>query len=137
MSIAAEILPVVCSRCHRTISVLVSDLYPPSFRHVEDQAECPEIRDLRGRGGTKSDLAVCDALRQSIEAKLASSEVAAVVHGDVWYVVRRTLGRPSLLYSPRQARAQAEVGPPMRRSGDNWAANAAFKAKRVGPSQST
>jgi formylglycine-generating enzyme required for sulfatase activity len=57
----------------------------------------------------KSDLAVCDALRQSLEAKLARSEVAAVVHGDVWYVVRRTLGRPSLLYSPRQARAQAEV----------------------------
>jgi formylglycine-generating enzyme required for sulfatase activity len=109
MSIAAEILPVVCSRCHRTISVLVSDLYPPSFRHVEDQAECPEIRDLRGQSGAKSDLAVCDALRQSLEARLAKSEVAAVVHGDVWYVVRRTLGRPSLLYSPRQARAQAEV----------------------------
>jgi formylglycine-generating enzyme required for sulfatase activity len=109
MSIAAEILPVVCSRCHRTISVLVSDLYPPSFRHVEDQAECPEIRDLRGQSGAKSDLAVCDALRLSLEAKLARSEVAAVAHGDVWYVVRRTLGRPSQLYSPRQARAQAEV----------------------------
>jgi formylglycine-generating enzyme required for sulfatase activity len=108
MSIATETQAVVCSRCRRTVSVLVSDLYPPSFRHVEDQAECPEIQEGRGQDGRIPDLAVCDALKQSLEAKLESSEVAAVVHDNIWYVVRRTPGRPSPLYSPRQARAQAD-----------------------------
>jgi formylglycine-generating enzyme required for sulfatase activity len=108
MSIATETQPVVCSRCRRTVSVLVSDLYPPSFRHVEDQAECPEIQERRGQDGGIPDLAVCDALKQSLDARLESSEVAAVAHDDIWYVVRRTPGRPSPLYSPRQARAQAD-----------------------------
>jgi formylglycine-generating enzyme required for sulfatase activity len=54
-------------------------------------------------------LMVCSALLQSLEAKFENTEVEAVVSQGIWYVVRRLPGRPSPLYSPGQARTQADL----------------------------
>jgi formylglycine-generating enzyme required for sulfatase activity len=100
---------VACGRCHRIVAVLVGDSHPPCFRHVEEQAECLEIRERRASGEVIPDLVICRALLQSLEAKFENTEVEAVVSQGIWYVVRRTPGRPSPLYSPGQARTQAEL----------------------------
>jgi formylglycine-generating enzyme required for sulfatase activity len=100
---------VACGRCHRIIAVLVGDAHPPCFRHVEEQAECLEIRERRASGEVIPDLMICGALLRSLEAKFENTEVEAVVSQGIWYVVRRTPGRPSPLYSPAQARTQADL----------------------------
>ena len=100
---------VACGRCHRIIAVLVGDAHPPCFRHVEEQAECLEIRERRASGEVIPDLMICGALLRSLEAKLENTEVEPVVSQGIWYVVRRTPGRPSPLYSPAQARTQADL----------------------------
>jgi formylglycine-generating enzyme required for sulfatase activity len=100
---------VACGRCHRIVAVLVADSHPPCFRHVEEQAECLEIRERRASGEVIPDLVICGALLQSLEAKFENTEVEAVVSQGIWYVVRRTPGRPSPLYSPGQARTQADL----------------------------
>jgi formylglycine-generating enzyme required for sulfatase activity len=100
---------VACGRCHRIVAVLVGDSHPPCFRHVEEQAECLEIRERRASGEAIPDLVICGALLQSLEAKFENTEVEAVVSQGIWYVVRRTPGRPSPLYSPGQARTQADL----------------------------
>jgi len=100
---------VACGRCHRIVAVLVGDAHPPCFRHVEEQAECPEIRERRTSGEVVPDLVICGALLRSFEAKFENTQVEAVVSQGIWYVVRRTPGRPSPLYSPSQARTQADL----------------------------
>jgi formylglycine-generating enzyme required for sulfatase activity len=100
---------VACGRCHRIVAVLVGESHPPCFRHVEEQAECLEIRERRANGEVIPDLVICGALLQSLEAKFENTEVEAVVSQGIWYVVRRTPGRPSPLYSPGQARTQADL----------------------------
>ena len=100
---------VACGRCHRIIAVLVGDAHPPCFRHVEEQAECLEIRERRASGEVIPDLMICGALLRSLEAKFENTEVEPVVNQGIWYVVRRTPGRPSPLYSPAQARTQADL----------------------------
>jgi formylglycine-generating enzyme required for sulfatase activity len=100
---------MACGRCHRIVAVLVGESHPPCFRHVEEQAECLEIRERRASGEVIPDLVMCGALLQSLEAKFENTEVEAVVSQGIWYVVRRTPGRPSLLYSPAQARTQADL----------------------------
>jgi formylglycine-generating enzyme required for sulfatase activity len=100
---------VACGRCHRIVAVLVGDSHPPCFRHVEEQAECLEIRERRASGEVIPDLVICGALLQSLEAKFENTEVEAVVSQGIWYVIRRTPGRPTPLYSPGQARTQADL----------------------------
>jgi formylglycine-generating enzyme required for sulfatase activity len=100
---------VACGRCHRIVAVLVGEARPPCFRHVEEQAECPEIRERRASGEVVPDLVICGALHRSLEAKFEDTEVEAVVSQGIWHVVRRTPGRPSSLHSPSQARTQADL----------------------------
>jgi formylglycine-generating enzyme required for sulfatase activity len=109
VSSPTETRAVTCARCNQTLLVLVSDAQPPCFREPKEQAKCPEIAERIARGEQAPDLTVCDALRRSLEAKSGSLEVDAIVHDGIWYVVRRAPGEPSPLYSPAQARTQAEL----------------------------
>jgi hypothetical protein len=109
MSIATQSDPVHCDRCHRTVFVAVSDLEHPRFRNDKEQAECPEIRERRDAGERILDLKVCDGLKRSLAAKFARDRVEAITVEGIGYVVRRTPGDPSPLYSPSEARWQAEL----------------------------
>jgi hypothetical protein len=104
-----ETRAVTCARCSQTLLVLVSEGRPPSFREPKEQAKCLEVVERTARAEQIPDLTVCDALRRSIEASAGPLEVDAIVHDGIWYVVRRAPGEPSPLYSPAQARTQADL----------------------------
>jgi formylglycine-generating enzyme required for sulfatase activity len=106
-----ELHPVQCGRCGRTVVVAVSDLHPLCFHHLEEQAECPEIKERKGAdggiGGTF--LTMCRALEQSIRPMLEGAKVEAIVHEGVWQVACRTGKAKPAYYPPTQARRQAEL----------------------------
>src|SRR4030088_1193861 len=48
MAIVTQSVP--CERCGRSVLVAVSPLHPPCFPHIDEQVECPEIQERRGKG---------------------------------------------------------------------------------------
>jgi len=100
--------PVPCGRCGRTVAVAVGDRHPPCFRHVEEQAECPEIQERRRRGEGMLLLMMCSALEQSLETELASIQIEAVERDGAWHVACRSPGDSGALYSLDLARRQAD-----------------------------
>src|SRR5215470_17904126 len=109
VSVAPETRPVTCLRCHKTVLVLISDLHPTRFRHAEEQSACPEIQERRLHGEQILDLTACGALKQSLVTKFSSSEIEVVVYDGIGYVLHRTSVNSNPLYSPAQARAQADL----------------------------
>jgi hypothetical protein len=96
------------------VSVAAADPHHPCFRNAREQAECPEIRERRDLGEQILDLTLCDGLKRSLAAKFASGGtesdgIQAVTVEGLGYVVRHTPGAPSPLFSPGEARRQAEL----------------------------
>jgi hypothetical protein len=109
MSIDTNSGPIRCDQCHRTVFVVATNLQHPCFRSAREQAECPEIRERRDAGEPTLDLKVCDGLNRSLAARFARDRVEAITAEGIGYVVRLTPGDPSPLYSPGEARWQAEL----------------------------
>jgi formylglycine-generating enzyme required for sulfatase activity len=105
----AESHPVKCGGCHRTVLVAVSSLHPPCFRNFEQQAECPEVQARRRSNGGMLLLMMCGALNESLNEKFENAEVEPAAHEGGWRVVCRTPGDHGQVFSPAQARRQAEL----------------------------
>jgi formylglycine-generating enzyme required for sulfatase activity len=100
---------VPCERCGRSVLVALSPLHPPCFQHVDEQVECPEIQERRGKGEGGLLLMMCGALKRSLEARSESAEVEAAAQDRRWHVVCRIPGVSSARYSPQEARGRAEI----------------------------
>jgi formylglycine-generating enzyme required for sulfatase activity len=100
---------VLCDRCGRSVVVALSHLHPPCFQRVEEQIECPEIQERRGKGEGGLLLMMCGALKRSLEASCGSAEVEAAAHDRRWQVVCRIPGASSAHYSPAEARSRAAI----------------------------
>jgi formylglycine-generating enzyme required for sulfatase activity len=101
--------PVKCRGCHRTVLVAVSGLHPPCFRNLEQQAECPEVQARRRSNGGMLLLMMCGALKEALNEKFENAEVEAAAHEGDWRVVCRTSDDDGQIFSPNQARRQAEL----------------------------
>ncbi|MGA2129911.1 MAG: SUMF1/EgtB/PvdO family nonheme iron enzyme [Xanthobacteraceae bacterium] len=108
---------VLCGQCHRMVLVAVSDLHPPCFRNVEEQADCPEIRERRGASEEPPLMMMCTALARSLAEELDRLEVAAVDHGGAWQVACHVPGGADMIYAPGQARGQAAIWDHAGRAG--------------------
>jgi len=102
---------VPCERCGRTVRVALSSLRPPCFDQIDEQVECPEIQERRGKGEGGLLLMMCSSLKRSLDAGCASVEVNATPRndGDGGQVVCRIPGISSTYYSPEEARGRAEI----------------------------
>jgi hypothetical protein len=94
------------------VSIAAAD--HPCFRNAREQAECPEIRERRDAGEQILDLTLCDGLKRSLAAKFTSGGtesdgIQAITVEGLGYVVRHIPGAPSPLFSPSEARRQAEL----------------------------
>ena len=107
MAIVTQSVP--CERCGRSVLVAVSPLHPPCFQHIDEQVECPEIQERRGKGEGGLLLMMCGALQRSLEARSESAEVEAAAQDRRWHVVCRIPGASSARYSPQEARSRAEI----------------------------
>jgi formylglycine-generating enzyme required for sulfatase activity len=105
----SESHPVKCGGCHRTVRVAVSNLHPPCFRDFEEQAECPEVLTRRRSNGEMLLLMMCSALQQSLNEKFENTEVEPAAYEGGWRVVCRTPDNGGQIFSPNQARRQAEL----------------------------
>jgi formylglycine-generating enzyme required for sulfatase activity len=101
--------PVKCGGCRRTVLVAMSHLHPPCFRDFEEQAECPEIQSRRQASDGMLLLMMCDALKLSLKQKCENAEVEPAVHEGGWGVVCRSADNDGQIFSPNQARRQAEL----------------------------
>jgi formylglycine-generating enzyme required for sulfatase activity len=109
MPMTTESHIVRCGQCHRTRAVAVSNLHPPCFRNVEEQADCPEILQRRGSGDETLLTMMCGALAGSLAENLERAAVEAVEREGVWQVACRIPGEPDRYYSSGQAQGQAEI----------------------------
>src|SRR3954453_2822972 len=109
MAMTMESHVVQCRQCHRTRVVAVTDLRPPCFRNVEEQAECPEILQRRGSGEEALLTMMCGALAGSLAENLERAAFETVQREGVWRVACRIPGDADRHYSPQQAREQAGV----------------------------
>jgi formylglycine-generating enzyme required for sulfatase activity len=100
---------VQCGQCHRKRSVAVSNLRPPCFRNIEEQADCPEILQRRGSGDETLLTMMCGALAASFAENLERAAVEVVDREGVWQVACRIPGDPDRYYSSGQARWQGEI----------------------------
>jgi formylglycine-generating enzyme required for sulfatase activity len=99
---------VPCERCGRTALVALSSLHPPCFHQIDEQVECPEIQERRGKGEGGLLLMMCSALQRSLDAVCETTEVEAV-RGDGGRVVCRIPGVSRAQYSAQEARSRAEI----------------------------
>jgi len=100
---------VRCRQCQRTRVVAVSDLRPPCFRNIEEQAECPEILQRRGSGDETLLTMMCGALAGSFAESLQHATVDVVDREGDWQVVCRIPGDAERYYSSTQACWQGEI----------------------------
>ncbi|MBV8920157.1 SUMF1/EgtB/PvdO family nonheme iron enzyme [Bradyrhizobium sp.] len=102
---------VPCERCGRIVRVAMSALRPPSFDQIDEQVECPEIQERRGKGEGGLLLMMCSSLKRSLDAGCESVEVIATPRddGDSGQVVCRIPGVSSTYYSADEARGRAEI----------------------------
>ena len=100
---------VVCRQCHRTRVVAVSDLRPPCFRNVEEQADCPEILQRRDQGDETLLTMMCGALAGSFAENLQHAVVEVVDREGDWQVACRVPGDSDRFYSSAHARWQGEI----------------------------
>src|SRR4051794_10158498 len=96
-------------QCHRTRGVAVSDLRPPCFRNIEEQAECPEILERRSSGDETLLTMMCGALAGSFAESLQHATVDVVDREGDWQVVCRIPGDSDRDYSSTQASWQGEI----------------------------
>jgi formylglycine-generating enzyme required for sulfatase activity len=108
---------VQCGQCHRTRVVAVSNLHPPCFRNIEEQADCPEILQRRGSGDETLLTMMCGALARSFAQNLERAVVDVVDRQGVWQVACRIPGDPDRFYSSSQARWQAKIWSRCGRTG--------------------
>jgi formylglycine-generating enzyme required for sulfatase activity len=108
---------VLCGQCHRTMVVAVSNLHPPCFRNVEEQADCPEILQRRGSGDETLLTMMCGALAGSLAENLERAAIEVADREGVWQVACRIPGDANRHYSPAQARGQAEIWERCGRTG--------------------
>ena len=108
---------VQCGQCQRTRVVAVSNLHPPCFRNIEEQADCPEILQRRGSGDETLLTMMCGALAGSFAQNLERAVVDVVDRQGVWQVACRIPGDPDRFYSPGQARWQAKIWSRCGRTG--------------------
>jgi formylglycine-generating enzyme required for sulfatase activity len=101
--------PVKCRGCHRTVLVAVSNLHPPCFRNFQQQAECPEVQARKRSDGGTLLLMMCGALQEALNEKFENAEVEPAAHEGGWRVVCRTADDDGQIFSPNQARRQAEL----------------------------
>src|SRR3954454_20918751 len=109
MAMTMESHVVRCRQCHRTRVVAVSDLRPPCFRNIEEQAECPEILERRGSGDETLLTMMCGALAGSFAESLQHATVDVVDREGEWQVVCRIPGDSDRYYSSTQACWQGEI----------------------------
>jgi formylglycine-generating enzyme required for sulfatase activity len=110
MPMTAESHVVRCGQCHRERVVAVSDLRPPCFRNVEEQADCPEILQRRAASADETLLTMmCGALAASFAESLERAAVNVVDRGGTWQVACSIPGDGERYYSPDQARSQSET----------------------------
>jgi len=109
MAMTMESHVVRCRQCHRTRVVAVSDLRPPCFRNIEEQAECPEILQRRGSGDETLLTMMCGALAGSFAESLQHATVDVVDREGDWQVVCRIPGDEERYYSSTQAGWQGEI----------------------------
>jgi len=100
---------VQCRQCHRPRVVAVSDLRPPCFRNIEEQAECPEILQRRGSGDETLLTMMCGALAGSFAESLQHATVDVIDREGDWQVVCRIPGDAERYYSSTQACWQGEI----------------------------
>jgi formylglycine-generating enzyme required for sulfatase activity len=101
--------PVNCRGCHRRVLVAVSHLHPPCFRDFEEQAECPEVEARRRSDDGTLLLMMCSALKRSLDEKFENAQVESAAHEGGWRIVCRTSDDDGRVFSPHQARRQAEL----------------------------
>src|SRR3954453_15567801 len=109
MAMTMEPHVVRCRQCHRTRVVAVSDLRPPCFRNIEEQAECPEILQRRSSGDETLLTMMCGALAGSFAESLQHATVDVVDREGDWQVVCRIPGDSDRYYSSTQASWQGEI----------------------------
>ena len=101
---------VLCGQCQRTRVVAVSDLRPPCFRNIEEQADCPEILQRRGSGDDETLMTMmCGALAEAFAENLKQAAVEVVNREGAWQIACRIPGDPDRYYSSDQALRQAET----------------------------
>jgi formylglycine-generating enzyme required for sulfatase activity len=106
----AESHVVRCGECQRERVVAVSNLRPPCFRNIEEQADCPEVLQRSRASGDETLLTMmCGALAGSFAENLERAAVDVVDRAGVWQVACRIPGDRDRYYSPDQARAQGEI----------------------------
>jgi len=105
----AESHVVRCGQCHRERVVAVSNLRPPCFRNIEEQADCPEVLQRSASGDETLLTMMCGALAGSFAENLERAAVDVVDRGGVWQVACRIPGDRDRYYSSDQARAQGEI----------------------------
>ena len=110
---------VQCGQCQRTRVVAVSNLHPPCFRNIEEQADCPEILQRRGSGDETLLTMMCGALAGSFAQNLERAVVDVVDRQGVWQVACRIPGDPDRFYSSGQARWQAKIWS-VARASEGW-----------------
>ena len=101
--------PVRCQGCRNTVSILVSDSYPPCFHYLEQQAQCPELQRRRRSNDDSTLLTMCGALNRSLITQLELTKVEAIVHEGRWVIVSRAANNRDIFYSANQARRQAAL----------------------------
>ena len=101
---------VLCGQCQRMRVVAVSDLRPPCFRNIEEQADCPEILQRRGSGDDETLMTMmCGALAEAFAENLKQAVVEVVDREGAWQIACRIPGDPDRYYSSEQARWRAET----------------------------
>jgi formylglycine-generating enzyme required for sulfatase activity len=100
---------VRCGQCQRERVVAVSNLRPPCFRNIEEQADCPEILQRRASGDETLLTMMCGALAESFAENLERAAVDVVDCQGVWQVACRVPGDRDRYYSSDQARSQGEI----------------------------
>jgi formylglycine-generating enzyme required for sulfatase activity len=105
----AESHVVWCGQCDRKRVVAVSNLRPPCFRNIEEQADCPEILERRASGDETLLTMMCGALAGSFAENLERAAVDVVDRKGVWQVACRIPGDRDRYYSSVQARRQGEI----------------------------
>lgn len=109
MTMAAESHVVRCGQCRRERVVAVSDLRPPCFRNIEEQADCPEILQRRASGDETLLTMMCGALAGSFAQNLERAAVDVVDREGAWQIGCSIPGDQDRYYSSEQARSQAEI----------------------------
>ncbi|MGJ4930492.1 formylglycine-generating enzyme family protein [Bradyrhizobium sp. HKCCYLS2038] len=105
-TLPAETLRVDCRRCGRSVQVSLSAMRPPSFLHVDDQVECPEVQERwSGRGESGLLMMMCGALEQSLDPVEENEDHEAVARHEPAQFVEMP---PSRIATPR-------VDPPPQR----------------------